>query len=447
MEETICAISTSPGVGAISIIRVSGVNAIKIVNKIFKGKDLEQVPSHTINYGFIYEKSEKIDEVLVSVMKAPRTYTTEDVVEINTHGGINTTNKILELLLENGCILAEPGEFTKRAFLNGRIDLTQAEAVNDLINAKNDNARILALNNMSGKLKELIKEIKNKVVNIMANIEVNIDYPEYNDIEVVTRESLIPNLKEVKYEIEKILNNTRNGRIINEGINIAIVGKPNVGKSSLLNAFLGDNKAIVTDIAGTTRDIIEGAITLNGFLINFIDTAGIRETMDVVEKIGVEKSKEAIKNADIIIVVLNFNEPINKEEQELIDEIPENKRIIFINKNDLQQKIELKEEFILGNTLSVVGIDKLKEAIINKLNLEEITLNDMTYMSNIRQIDLLKKSLISVDNALENLERGMPIDIVEIDLTNIFSLLGEITGETYNDDLMKTLFSNFCIGK
>lgn len=447
MEETICAISTSPGVGAISIIRVSGVNAIKIVNKIFKGKDLEQVPSHTINYGFIYEKSEKIDEVLVSVMKAPRTYTTEDVVEINTHGGINTTNKILELLLENGCILAEPGEFTKRAFLNGRIDLTQAEAVNDLINAKNDNARILALNNMSGKLKELIKEIKNKVVNIMANIEVNIDYPEYNDIEVVTSESLIPNLKEVKYEIEKILNNTRNGRIINEGINIAIVGKPNVGKSSLLNAFLGDNKAIVTDIAGTTRDIIEGAITLNGFLINFIDTAGIRETMDVVEKIGVEKSKEAIKNADIIIVVLNFNEPINKEEQELIDEIPENKRIIFINKNDLQQKIELKEEFILGNTLSVDGIDKLKEAIINKLNLEEITLNDMTYMSNIRQIDLLKKSLISVDNALKNLERGMPIDIVEIDLTNIFNLLGEITGETYNDDLMKTLFSNFCIGK
>ena len=447
MEETICAISTSPGVGAISIIRVSGVNAIKIVNKIFKGKDLEQTLSHTINYGFICDKNEKIDEVLVSVMKAPRTYTTEDVVEINTHGGINTTNKILELLLEHGCILAEPGEFTKRAFLNGRIDLTQAEAVNDLINAKNDNARILALNNMSGKLKELIKEIKNKVVNIMANIEVNIDYPEYNDIEVVTSESLIPNLKEVKYEIEKILNNTRNGRIINEGINIAIVGKPNVGKSSLLNAFLGDNKAIVTDIAGTTRDIIEGTITLNGFLINFIDTAGIRETMDVVEKIGVEKSKEAIKNADIIIVVLNFNEPINKEEQEIIDEIPENKRIIFINKNDLQQKIELKEEFILGNTLSVDGIDKLKEAIINKLNLEEITLNDMTYMSNIRQIDLLKKSLISVDNALKNLERGMPIDIVEIDLTNIFNLLGEITGETYNDDLMNTLFSNFCIGK
>jgi len=447
MEDTICAISTASGVGAISIVRVSGEKSIDIVSKIFKGPDLHKVKSHTIHYGFIYDKNEKIDEVLVSVMLAPRTYTTEDIIEINSHGGINTTNKILELLLENGCRLAEPGEFTKKAFLNGRIDLIEAESVNDLINAKNDAARTLALNNMEGRLTKKIRDIRNSVVNIMANIEVNIDYPEYEDIEIVTKDSLLPNLKEIKEKIEEILKNSKNGRLINEGINIAIVGKPNVGKSSLLNTFLGSDKAIVTNIAGTTRDIVEGSITLNGFLVNFIDTAGIRETEDIVEKIGVEKSKKAIEQADLVIIVLNNNEELSEYEEELIKNVSEEKRIIFVNKSDLDNKLTLDLEYISGNTITEDGINNLKDKIIEKLQLENVLMKDMTYMSNIRQIDLLKKALNSLNMAIDNLSTGMPVDIVEIDITNVWNILGEITGDTYHDELINTLFSNFCLGK
>ena len=447
MEDTICAISTAPGIGAISIIRVSGLNAIKIVSKIYKGKDLNKVNSHTINYGFIYDNNEKIDEVLVSIMKGPKTYTTEDIIEINSHGGINTTNKILELLLENGCRLAEPGEFTKRAFLNGRIDLIEAESVNDLINAKNDLARSLALNNMSGSLTKKIRDIRNLVVNIMANIEVNIDYPEYEDIELVTNNTLIPKLKEIRELIKNILQNSRNGRLIKEGINIAIVGKPNVGKSSILNLFLEEEKAIVTNIAGTTRDIVEGSITLNGFIINFIDTAGIRETEDVIEKIGIEKSKKVINTSDLIIIVLNNNEKITEYEKELIASVPENKRIIFVNKSDLDKKIDLNENYIVGNTVLENGIESLKTEIIKKLELEDVLAKDLTYMSNVRQIDLLKKALYSIENAIDNLEKGMPVDIVQIDINNAWNLLGEITGDTYQDELINTLFNNFCLGK
>ena len=447
MEDTICAISTASGVGAISIVRVSGEKAVDIVSKIFKGTDLHKVKTHTIHYGFIYDNKEKIDEVLVSVMLAPRTYTKEDIIEINSHGGINTTNKILELLLENGCRLAEPGEFTKKAFLNGRIDLIEAESVNDLINAKNDAARTLALNNMEGRLTKKIRDIRNSVVNIMANIEVNIDYPEYEDIEIVTEESLLSNLKEIKVKIEEILKNSKNGRLINEGINVAIVGKPNVGKSSILNTFLGSDKAIVTNIAGTTRDIVEGSITLNGFLVNFIDTAGIRETEDIVEKIGVEKSKKAIENADIVIIVLNNNEELSEYEKELINTISEEKRIIFVNKSDLDNKLTLNLEHISGNTITEDGINNLKEKIKEKLKLENVLIKDMTYMSNIRQIDLLKKALNSLTMAIDNLNAGMPVDIVEIDITNVWNILGEITGDTYHDELINTLFSNFCLGK
>jgi len=447
MEDTICAISTAPGIGAISIVRVSGPKAIEIVSKIYKGKDLRKAESHTINYGFIYNGKEKIDEVLVSLMLAPKTYTMEDIIEINSHGGMNTTNKILELLLENGCRLAEPGEFTKKAFLNGRIDLIEAESVNDLINAKNDAARILALNNMGGNLTKNIKEIRSQIVEIMANIEVNIDYPEYEDIEIVTKESLLPKLLTTKSKLEEILKDSRNGRLIKEGINVAIVGKPNVGKSSILNALLDEEKAIVTNIAGTTRDIVEGNMTLNGFLINFIDTAGIRETEDIVEKIGVEKSKKVIETADLVIIVLNNNETLSDYETDLINSVDIEKKLIFINKSDLESKIRLNEEYIIGNTVESNGLKGLKEAIIRKLELDNILNKDMTYMSNIRQIDLLKKSLESINQAINNLESGMPVDIVEIDITGAWNILGEITGETYQDELVTTLFSKFCLGK
>ena len=447
MEDTICAISTAPGIGAISIIRVSGPKTLDIVSQIYRGKNLKEVESHTINYGFIYYGEEKIDEVLVSVMLAPKTYTMEDIIEINSHGGINTTNKILELLLEKGCRLAEPGEFTKKAFLNGRIDLIEAESVNDLINAKNDAARNLALNNMKGNLTNKIRSIREIVVGIMANIEVNIDYPEYEDIEIVTKDTLLPKLSKVKMEIEDILKDSRNGRLINEGINIAIVGKPNVGKSSILNSLLDEEKAIVTNIAGTTRDIVEGSMTLNGFLIKFIDTAGIRDTEDVVEKIGVEKSKKAIETADLVILVLNNNEDLTDYDKELLKMIPTEKRIIFINKSDLDKKIKIDFDYITGNTIDQDGLLSLKEAIINKLKLDNILNKDMTYMSNVRQIDLLKKSLSAIENAIQNLEAGMPVDIAEIDITNAWNLLGEITGDTYQDELITTLFSNFCLGK
>ena len=447
MEDTICGISTAPGLGAISIIRVSGKDALEITNKIFKGKDLTKCQSHTINYGFIMNNDEVIDEVLVSVMLAPKTYTMEDIVEINSHGGINTTNRILELLLESGCRLAEPGEFTKRAFLNGRIDLIKAESVNDLINAKTDAARTLALNNMSGKLTKEIREIRNRVVNVMANIEVNIDYPEYEDIEEVTQENLLPELKDISEIIEEILNNSRNGKLIQEGINVAIVGKPNVGKSSLLNQLLGTDKAIVTDVAGTTRDIVEGSIAINGFLVNFIDTAGIRDTDDLVEKIGVEKSKQALKEADLVILVLNNNEILSEYEESLLNSIPIEKRIVFVNKADLVNNLKINIDYILGSTLNNEGIEELKKAIITKIKVDNIINKDMTYMSNVRQIDLLKKSLSSIKQAISNLEAGLPVDIVEIDITNAWNLLGEITGDTYHDELIDTLFSNFCLGK
>lgn len=446
MEDTICSIATGNSIGAISIIRVSGKDSIKIVAKIFKGKDLNKVVSHTLNYGFIMDKTEIIDEVLVAVMRGPKTYTREDIIEINSHGGIETTTKILELLLEYGCRLAEPGEFTKRAFLNGRIDLTQAEAVNDLINSKSNKARVLSLNNLGGSLKEKIGGIRKNLVDIMANIEVNIDYPEYEDNVLVTKENLLPKLLNSLKDIEDILNGSRNGKLIQNGINVAIVGKPNVGKSSILNRFLDEDRAIVTDIAGTTRDIVEGSVTLNGFLVNFIDTAGIRETDDVVERIGVLKSKEVLNKADIVIIVLNNNEELTDYERELIKSVSPIKRIIFVNKSDLENKLVFKDDFVLGNTLDDQGLDDLKAAIIEKLGLNSLD-KDLTYMSNARQIDLIKKALKSIQNAIQSLEKDMPVDIVEIDITSAWNYLGEITGEVYQDELLDTLFKNFCVGK
>lgn len=447
MDDIIVGLSTALGVGAISIIRVSGSGSISMVNKIFKGENLENKSSHTITYGHIVYQNEIIDEVLVTIMKSPKTYTTEDIVEINCHGGISTTNKIIEILLECGCRLAEAGEFTKRAFINGRIDLIESESVNDLINAKSDASRKLALNNIGGNLTKKINIIREELIDIISNIEVNIDYPEYEDIEIITNKKILPKIEKIKEKINYLLKGAQNGKLIRNGINVALVGKPNVGKSSILNSLIDEEKAIVTDIAGTTRDIVEGNIVLNGVLINFIDTAGIRKTNDIVEQIGVNKSLELVKSADLIIVVLNNNEILTNEEKELIDSIEQNKRLIFVNKNDLETKLEIKQNYIFGNTTNVDGLNDLKKAIIEKFELDKIMDKDLSLISNVRQIDLIKKSLDDIKSAIKNIKNNVAIDIVEIDIRNAWEHLGEIIGANYNEELLDNLFSNFCLGK
>ena len=447
MNDTIVGLSTALATQAVSIIRVSGKESIKIVNNIFKGKDLEKVESHTINYGHIFYHDKIIDEVLISIMKSPKTYTKEDIVEINSHGGISTTNKIIEILLELGCRLAEPGEFTKRAFLNGRIDLIEAEAVNDLINAKTEKNRTLALNNMSGKLTSKINEIREELIKIISNIEVNIDYPEYEDINVVTTNEIVNIIKKIKSELEKLLKDSKDSNLIKNGINVAIIGKPNVGKSSILNHLLNEDKAIVTDIAGTTRDIVEGQILLNGTLINLIDTAGIRETNDLVEQIGVKKSLDYISKADLVLIVLNNNEELSLEDKEIIEQVSDNKRLIFVNKNDLPNKLKLDYKYVTGNTISKDGLDNLKNEIIKKFELDNIMEKDITYISNIRQVNHIKDTLNSINSALDNINEDISIDIIEIDLRSAWESLGDIIGANYNEELIDNLFANFCLGK
>ena len=455
MNDTICAIATSQGVGAIAIIRVSGDEAIEIVNKLFKGKDLTKVSSHTINYGKIIDPLDNkiIDEVLVSVMLAPKTFTRENVVEINTHGGIASTNKVLELLLTNGCRLAEPGEFTKRAFLNGRIDLLEAEGVMDLINAKTDTQRDLATNQVTGKVSDLINNLRSDLVQIISNINVNIDYPEYDDVDIITNDLLIPKITALKERINKILQESKNGQIIKEGIKTSIVGRPNVGKSSLLNALLDEEKAIVTDIAGTTRDIVEGQITINGIMLNIIDTAGIRETEDKVEKIGVSKSLKTIEEADLVLLVLNNNEELTPDILELITKIKEKEYIVIINKCDLASKIELKKldvdksRIINMSLIDNQGIDELKEKIIELFNLNKLESVDPTYLSNSRSISILRKCLISIEEIEKGLKENQPIDMIELDIKNIWEQLGMINGTTYEEELLDEMFSRFCLGK
>lgn len=448
MGDTIAAISTTAGVGAISIIRLSGEEALKITNKVFT-KDLTTAASHTIHYGYIKDGNEKIDEVLVSVMLAPKTFTREDVVEINCHGGIATTNKVLELLLNNGARLAEPGEFTKRAFLNGRIDLLEAEATMDLISSKSETARKISINTLTGETSNLIKSLRSDLVQIISNIEVNIDYPEYEDVEDMTNDKVLPNIKKFRERLENIIKKSEDSKVIKEGIKVGIIGKPNVGKSSLLNALIEEEKAIVTNIPGTTRDIVEGTIVLGGIILNITDTAGIRESDDLVEMLGVSKSLKIIDSSDLVIFILNNNEELSDEEKKLLSKLKDKKKIIVVNKIDLESKLDksLLSDYIEISVKENIGIDKIKDKIRELFNIGELSSNDLTYLSNARTISLLKKSLTIIDSTIKEINDNSPIDIVELGLRDAWNTLGEVIGATYKDELLDELFSRFCLGK
>ena len=448
MDDTIAAISTAQGIGAISIIRVSGRDSIKIVNKVFT-KDILNVSSHTIHYGFIVDNDKKVDEVLVSVMRSPKTFTTEDVVEINAHGGISTTNKILEILLFNGCRLAEPGEFTKRAFLNGRIDLTEAEGVMDLINSETDAAREMALNQVNGKVSSLIRGIRSKLAGIISNIEVNIDYPEYEDTHVVTIDDINNNLENLENEINYILSESNNGEILKNGIKTVIIGKPNVGKSSLLNKLSGEDKAIVTSVKGTTRDSVEANISIDNIKLNLIDTAGIHNTTDEVESIGVDKSLKLIDEAELILFVLSNDEELDSNDLEILKKIGNKAYITIINKIDLDKRIDDSnlKNVVYVSVLEDRNIEDIKAKIKELFNLEKIKTGDLTYLTGARNTSILRKVLFSIKDVRDGIKNNMPIDMIEIDLRNIWNLLGEIIGENYDEELLDELFSRFCVGK
>lgn len=449
-NDTIAAIATSMGRSAVNIIKISGPESISIVSKIFT-KDLSKLEPNTINYGFIKEGNELIDEVLVSLFTSPNSQTGEDIVEINTHGGISVTNKVLELVLSNGARLAEPGEFLKRAFLNGKKDLIEAEAISDLINAKTEEARKMSLKGLSGELSKKIKTLRNKILNIIANIEVNIDYPEYEDAIIYTNELLKTNINEIQSDLEKLVKESEKGTLLNNGINVGIVGKPNVGKSSLLNLLINEDKAIVTDIEGTTRDIVEGNITINGVTLNLIDTAGIRETNNVVEKLGVEKSKDIINKSDLIIALFDISRPFTLEDEAILSSIKAKKSIIILNKTDLPTKIDLNK-FTSYNVIKTsvkedIGKDELLNMIKELFSLNEIETGDFTYLSNARQISLIKEALkLCLEIKYQN-EQNTPVDLIQIDLQNLWEKLGEITGDAYKEELLDEIFSKFCLGK
>lgn len=447
MNDTIVAISTALGEGAISIIRVSGEDAISIVNNIFKGKDLSKVVSHTINYGHIVYKDEIIDEVLVSVMKAPKTYTKEDIIEINTHGSIAVVNKIMEILLLKGCRLAEPGEFTKRAFLNGRIDLTEAEGVMDLINSETELTRKMAVNEISGKVSKLITDLRDNIVALISNIEVNIDYPEYEDIEVVTINKIKTEVKYMKEKLLEILKLSEDGKVLKDGIKTVILGKPNVGKSSLLNALLEEDKAIVTDVKGTTRDIVEGNIIVGGVKLNLIDTAGIRESNDVVEKIGIEKSLNLIDEAELVLLVLDGSEELTEEDKFLLDKTKDKKRIVIMNKDDLESNNTYNKDVIKISAKAGIGIEKIKERIKELFNVGAFLSKNLTFFTNVRQITLLKSAIESLEEVEKGINEQMEIDMIEIDLKLVWEKLGDIIGANYTEELIDNLFSRFCLGK
>ena len=451
--DTITAIATPLGEGAIGIVRISGTEAVAIANRIFQGKNLETVDSHTLNYGHILDpdKDEILDEVMVGVMRAPRTFTREDVIEINTHGGIAVTNEILQLILRQGARMAEPGEFTKRAFLNGRVDLTQAEAIMDIIRAKTDKAMNIAVKQLDGSLKDLIDNTRQEILNTLAQVEVNIDYPEYDDVEEMTTALLREKTQEFQNLLENLLRTARRGKILREGLSTAIIGRPNVGKSSLLNNLLREDKAIVTDIAGTTRDVIEEYVNIKGVPLKLIDTAGIRETDDIVEKIGVERSRQALAEADLILLVLNASEKLTDQDRALLALSDMTRRIVLLNKTDLKEEIEaeeLPEDVIRISVLENQNIDQIEERI-NQLFFDNagIVEQDATYLSNSRHISLIEQAVQSLQAVNEGLELGMPVDLLQVDLTRTWQILGEITGDAAPDELITQLFSQFCLGK
>lgn len=450
-EDTIASIATGNTSSAVSIVRVSGKDAIKIVNKIFKGKNLEKVEANTINYGHIINgDGEVIDEVLVSIFKAPKSFTCEDVVEINCHGGMYVTNQCLEAVLNGGARLSEAGEFTKRAFLNGRIDLTQAEAVMDVISSNSKRTLKIANNSLRGDVHKLITELRSRVLRCISKIEVNIDYPEYEDEEVVTDEVLIPILEELIAEIQEIIKRGENSLILKEGISTAIIGKPNVGKSSILNKLLRENKAIVTSIAGTTRDTIEGRVNIDGIILNLVDTAGVRNTDDVVEKIGVEKSIELISKASLIILVFDYSRCLDENDLELLRLTEDKNRIIVINKNDLNQALDLSKftDYVLLSTTNDSDILKLENKIKEKCRYEDLMEDNITVsVNNARQMAKLKEAYNALVDAYNSLKDYMPVDISNIDLHLAWESLGEIIGEVSKDDLINELFSKFCLGK
>ncbi|MGO4942152.1 tRNA uridine-5-carboxymethylaminomethyl(34) synthesis GTPase MnmE [Ruoffia tabacinasalis] len=455
--DTIAAIATALGESAIGIVRLSGDEAIEIASKIFKGKNLNNVDSHTINYGHIIdpETGKVIDEVMVSVLKAPRSYTTEDSVEINSHGGIMAIQRVLEAVLANGARLAEPGEFSKRAFLNGRIDLSQAEAVMDLIQAKTDKAMDASMNQLQGSLSTKIRSLRQEMLDTLAQVEVTIDYPEYDDVEEMSLKQLNETAVHVKEQIQKILHQAQHGRLFRDGINTAIIGRPNVGKSSLLNRLTGLEKAIVTDIEGTTRDTIEEYVNVRGVPLRLIDTAGIRQTDEVVERIGVERSRKVMEEADLVILILNQAQALQEVDIELLELTKDQNRIILLNKQDLEPKLTHADlepyiqdaDLIATSMLEESGIDELEAQIEQRFFSGEIKSGDVNYLLNTRHTQLLRQAISSLDEVLESTEMMLPVDLIQMDFTRAWDLLGEITGDSVQDELLNKLFSQFCLGK
>ena len=442
-DDIIVAIATSRLEAAISIIRLSGKGCIAFVQEFFTGKIVNK-DSHTITYGYIKDHGEKIDEVLVNIYRGKRTFTGEEMVEINCHGGVFITKKILQLCLNKGARMAERGEFSKRAFLNGRIDLSQAEAITDLISAKNDYSASLALKGIQGNISHFVKDLKEDLIQIITQIEVNIDYPEYEDVEELTAESLLPRSETLRKKMVKILDSSKNVHLMKDGISTVIVGKPNVGKSSLLNALLQENKAIVTDIAGTTRDIVEGTIRLDNIILNMIDTAGIRETDDMIENIGVQKSKDLIHKADLVLLVLDGSNELSQEDYELLEMTKDTNRIILINKKDKGLVIDVE-----GITMSAKenDIDELVNKIKEMFELGNITSDNEELLTNARQMQLLEKAHQSLEIAIQEMKDGIPTDLIVTDLYDTWENLKEILGEQAKEDLLDELFKRFCIGK